>query len=217
MKPNKLTISLAVVGIFTLGSVASASVVVDNTSGAPGLSSPNDYAMQSFTTAGNSGDISQLSLQIASTVTGTVDVYLFDASQNQIPTANGFDDLGVVNLATGNNLLSVVLNPTFVAAHPLSASTVYAIVLGQSTGVTWQYTAPGDLNFAGAFDASSLNGSYTATAGEERIMSLSVTPVPEPITQAMMILGSVILVVSVGRWGLVRLKTAKGAACTVNA
>ncbi len=58
------------------------------------------------------------------------------------------------------------------------------------------------------------SGDFSATTLNNGSATFSLTAVPEPINQAMIILGSVALLVSIGRWGFMRLKSS---ACTVSA
>ena len=188
--------------------------------------STSRYKSQGFDlggTSGNTFDISQIILGL--TFSGGVtsaNVYLETATPagNGIPssTAAPTDLIGTVNNTSigtssgGAAEYSVTLSGGFVM---LNAATDYALIIdtygigGSSVNVNWQYTSTGDSSDFTTVGGSGLSGAWNRannspyawnqTGITTQVRYVEFVEVPEPSTQALMVLGTVGLLISVRR------------------
>jgi hypothetical protein len=218
----------AILSLMASASVACAQVDVLSDLGAPnsGLTSvsTSEFKSQGFNlggTVGNTFDISQIILGL--TFSGEVtsaNVYLETAGVSGLPgsTAAPTDLIGTVNntlIGTSSGGAAEYSVTLAGGSVTLNAATDYALIIdtfgigGSSASVNWQYTYTSDSTYFTTVDGSGFSGAWnrankspfawnqTGTGTQARYMDLQV--VPEPSTQALMVLGAAGLLISVRR------------------
>jgi hypothetical protein len=185
----------------------------------------NQYKAEGFTLAGTGTfTINQIILGLAfSGVTTSADVYLETASGTGVPSINlatpgsGYfiGTVGGSSIGTSSGG-ATEYNVTLSSPISLSAGVDYALIIdtsgnqgGSAGAVGWQYfttssgiytTATG--SYLGAWNHQNTpapNGSWVNTQANTQVRYMDLVEVPEPSTQALMVLGAAGLLISVRR------------------
>jgi hypothetical protein len=218
MRFSNLALSLAAIGVVNMASVTNASLftVVNDTTATPvtGHSTGSggaQYQAEEFITGSSGGQLSSVSLDFYSTVTATLNVYLFNATATGIGSEIG--QIGQIDLTpTGGSGAYSLFTVQSLVNDALNPDADYAIVVnvGTTSTVGWEHVAGGTTSgFIGAFNSttsSGLNGTYNSAPKPAQERMMEIQAVPEPITQAMLTFGSVVLLVSLGDWGRKRFR-----------
>jgi len=233
MKFNQWTIGLAALGLISMGSVARASVDISdlgNAEAGTAATSTSEWKAEAFD-SGVSGAISSVTLVLTDETSSlqSVNVYLYNANSSGITTQAGY--LGMVTLAAGEQGVSqtLTLSGVNIAPQNISSGAYYAIVLDMSstpTNIGWDYAntsgTPSEIGATSWAAYNDKSGSSVPVNGttwdgskitaELRFVGLDVSPVPEPINEAMLIFGSVLALGGLGRYSWNRFKPTPAAA-----
>ena len=176
--------------VFAPASRAALDIEVNNLAASTtGFATAGGFYGQEFTMDSSSGNLSILTLKLASSGSGTADIYLYNVSGG-VPTAGSGVIIGHVLTGTTFNLTG---NPT------LNANASYAILVHDTGGdVRWNYTSDnhsGGAGNGGLFPSSEVFGdggsSWSFTPNNYFQMELGVDVVPEvPMTGLVMGIGA---------------------------
>jgi hypothetical protein len=154
-----LTISGAAAALLALCACAPASrasIIVDNTADASGgHTAGTQQIIQDFTPTIN-GKINLVTLNLYSTVGGSLNVYLYSGQATSTSDGTLVGQLGTLTLGTGGNQ-SLSLSGGSLTGFNLTSGTVYGIEFSINTSIGWQYTSS-------ATTATGSNGSFDGHA-----------------------------------------------------
>jgi hypothetical protein len=167
--------------------------------------SGNPFKVEDFSTT-VSGHISSVILSLnfnaaAVTADSPLGVYIYSATGSG-PTGSSFLLGTITPTTTGDHAYTVSLT----GSYSLTAGNDYAIGINEDISkgtVSWEYAA---LNSPNAGTGGSFLGAYNSVGGvspwvassplQQRFMDVEVTPIPEPMTGAFMVLGALAIAAS---------------------
>jgi len=199
----RLGVGAALLAFFAVTSVSRADIDIVNSLGdtkvndAPASGNPFKVEEFSTTVSGQiSGVILSLNFNAAAVAAHSpLDVYIYNATGSG-PTGSGFLLGTITPTTTGDHQYTVA----GLQAYSLTAGQDYAIGIDETLGsgtVGWEYAA---LNSPNTGTGGSFLEAYNSVAGnspwvessplQQRFMDVTVTPVPEPRTGAIMGIGA---------------------------
>ena len=197
---------LAVLGVVGLAAVAHAGLTLSDlgdTYAGTSSQQPHTYLAQVIYLP-ISGEIDSLTLQLSTTAAANQPVpdYLYNVNGG-LPSSEILQ-LGTItpaNTSVANHQYTISLAASTLAANFITPGDYAIVAYDPSTStVGLDSTATQAPDFLGGSYSS--NGStWTSQPGYYALMSLDVTPVPEPIVESLLVFGGVYFLVYLGRWG----------------
>jgi len=200
---------LAVIGVVSLVAVAHAGILISDL-GDPrigtsaGSVNGYPYLAQGVNLPGGTIDslTGQFSVTAAAGEGQQVNVYLYTANSSGVPLSQS---LLLGTITTGNSVANAQLYTLTPVANSITAGN-YAIVADiASSSVGFDYTTTATTGFSGGNLSANGSTGWISEPGYYAMMSIDV--VPEPITQALLVFGSVALLVCLGRRVLLRFQS----------
>ena len=179
-----LGMGAALLALCACAPASRAAIIVDNTADTSGgHTGGTQQIIQDFTTT-VSGKINLVTLNLSSTVGGSLNVFLYSGQATSTSAGTLVGQLGTLTLGTGGDQ-SLSLSGASLTGFNLTSGTVYGIKISVNPNIGWQFTtsATTAAGSNGSFDAhawgDSGSGGVTWTQpspGAYGIMAVSVVP-----------------------------------------